>query len=204
MKKVIKLILFCLCVLFISCTNQSKLKLQFFNGYMEWKQSDWINASSSFLNLSEFAQTNKNMELMIYSNFALGTTYIMQNEDNSALEKFSSLENTTQDKQLISSLFYQYGIIAFKKNMYNESAEYFKKSLKAESNNLDAKINYELSKKYLKNIDSKKEKSEIKPTTQQIQNDIFDNAIMELIKRKEEENWNKQQAQDKKQSAYDY
>lgn len=195
---------FCLfCFLFLSCTKENKARLIIFEGYMEWTHNNWINASSSFLNSFEAADELKNKEIKTYADFGLGSTYIMQNEDASALERFGNIKKT-EDVNLNSSIYYQYGIIAFKLNRYDKAAEYFKKSLEYVSNNVDAKINYELSKKYLKKQNSKTQTALKKGTGSGYNDEVFDKAVMELIRKREKKEWQNANINEKAPPAYDY
>lgn len=195
---------FCLfCFLFLGCTKENKARLIIFEGYMEWKQNNWINASSSFLNSFETANELNNRVIKAYSDFGLGSTYVMQNEDKSALERFENIKKI-KDENLNSSLYYQHGIIAFKMKHYDKAAEYFRKSLEYASNNVDAKINYELSKKYLKKQNSKTQTFSEKGEGSQKNDEVFDKAVMDLIRKKEKEEWQNTNVTEKAPPAYDY
>lgn len=167
-------------------------------GYISWQQKDWNQATSYFLSAKEIAQANGNNSE--YEVYALSSTYLMQNEDSSAINNLKKLENTT-NIELASSVSYQLGIIAFRKQEYKLAASYFKKSLEKEPARMDAKINYELS---IKRIDdeliqkTKNVKMNIKED-----NDTYD-AIIDIFKNKEKEEWNEKKETGTKENIYDY
>ena len=124
----------------------------------------------------------------------------MQNEDSSAVNNLKKIENTT-DEKLSSSVFYQLGIIAFNKQQYKLATSYFKKSLEKEPSKLDAKINYEIS---IKRIDdellrkAKNAKINVKDDE-----DTYD-AIVDIFKNEEKEEWNEKKETGVKENIYDY
>lgn len=167
-------------------------------GYISWQQKDWNQAISHFLNAKEIAEFNENKAE--YEIYALSSTYLMQNEDSSAVNNLKKIENTT-DEKLSSSVFYQLGIIAFNKQQYKLATSYFKKSLEKEPSKLDAKINYEIS---IKRIDdellrkAKNAKINVKDDE-----DTYD-AIVDIFKNEEKEEWNEKKETGVKENIYDY
>ncbi len=190
-----------LCFLFFACTKINEAKLNSFKGYMAWKQNDWTNASSSFLDSLVIAENINNEEIKIYSNFGIGSTYLMQNEDSSAIKRFEDIKDS-KNMQLNSFVNYQRGIIAFKSKRYDEAAYFFKRSLEFMPNSIDAKINYELSKKYSTKAENKSQNTEAKNIAEQKET-VFDKTIINLIQKKGEKEWPNFQ-QEKNPPAYDF
>jgi len=182
--------------IFFSCDKNEKLTM--LEGYISWQQKDWNVATSRFLKAKEIAEARGDKGE--YAIYALSSTYLMQNETSSSMNNLMVLENT-RDKELSSSVFYQLGIIAFKRQQYKEATSYFKKSLEKEPTKIDAKINYELSIKKLDDeliqkaksakIDAKKDDDEY-------------NAIIDIFKNKEKEEWNEKKETGTKENTYDY
>ncbi|AGT45216.1 tetratricopeptide repeat protein [Treponema pedis] len=203
MAKKIRFILYIICCfLILACTKQAKAKLDSLAGYMAWKQNDWISASSSFLNSLALAEQLNDEEIKIYSNFGIGSVYLMQNEDLSAFKRFENIKNA-KDNRLNSSLYYQRGIIAFKLRQYDKAADCFRQSLEFDSDNVDAKINYELSKKYSEKSESKTQSGGTKGAAEK-EDGVFDKAVMDLIRKKEKDEWQKITQEEKKAAAYDF
>lgn len=167
-------------------------------GYISWQQKDWNQAFSHFLNAKEIAENNGNKAE--YEIYALSSTCLMQNEDVSAINSLKKIENT-RDEKLSSSVFYQLGIIAFKKQEYKLAASYFKKSLEKEPSKIDAKINYELSIKKLDDELLQKAKNAKMSITDD--EDAY-NAIVDIFKNEEKEECNEEKETGVKKNIYDY
>ena len=167
-------------------------------GYISWQQKDWNQATYHFLNAKEIAESSGNR--VDYEIYALSSTYLMQNEDASAMNNLKRIENT-KDEKLSSSVFYQLGIIAFKKQEYKEAASYFKKSLEKEPSKIDAKINYEIS---IKRMDDELLQKAKKAKTNSKEDDDAYNAIVDIFKNEEREEWNEKKETGTKENIYDY
>lgn len=182
--------------IFFSCDKNEKLTM--LEGYISWQQKDWNIATSRFLKAKEIAEARGDKGE--YAIYALSSTYLMQNETSSSMNNLMVLENT-RDKELSSSVFYQLGIIAFKRQQYKEATSYFKKSLEKEPTKIDAKINYELSIKKLDDELIQKAKS---AKIDAKEDDDEYNAIIDIFKNKEKEEWNEKKETGTKENTYDY
>lgn len=182
--------------IFFSCDKNEKLTM--LEGYISWQQKDWNIATSRFLKAKEIAEARGDKGE--YAIYALSSTYLMQNETSSSMNNLMVLENT-KDKELSSSVFYQLGIIAFKRQQYKEATSYFKKSLEKEPTKIDAKINYELSIKKLDDELIQKAKS---AKIDAKEDDDEYNAIIDIFKNKEKEEWNEKKETGTKENTYDY
>ena len=182
--------------IFFSCDKNEKLTM--LEGYISWQQKDWNVATSRFLKAKEIAEARGDKGE--YAIYALSSTYLMQNETSSSMNNLMVLENT-RDKELSSSVFYQLGIIAFKRQQYKEATSYFKKSLEKEPTKIDAKINYELSIKKLDDELIQKAKS---AKIDAKEDDDEYNAIIDIFKNKEKEEWNEKKETGTKENTYDY
>lgn len=182
--------------LFFGCNKNEKLTM--LKGYISWQQKDWNQATYHFLNAKEIAESNGNR--VDYEIYALSSTYLMQNEITSAISNLKEIENT-KTETLSSSVFYQLGVIAFKKEEYKIAAYYFKKSLEKEPSKIDAKINYELS---IKKIDDEmlQKAKKLKMNTKE-DDDIY-NAIVDIFRKEAKEEWNEKKETTRKENIYDY
>ncbi|MGP1439084.1 MAG: tetratricopeptide repeat protein, partial [Treponema sp.] len=113
---------------FISCNINKNDKLIMLQGYISWQQKNWNMANSYFLHAKEIAELKNNTNTCNYALYALGSTYLMQNENEASMNSLIQLENVLE-KELSSSIFYQLGIVAFKQQQYEKACMYFKKSL---------------------------------------------------------------------------
>ena len=193
-----KLKLYSLFFLFLLFSCNKNEKLIMLQGYISWQQKDWNQATSHFLNAKEIAENKGNKP--DYAMYALSSTYLMQNEVSSAMNNLKKLENT-KDTELSSSVFYQLGIIAFKQQQYKVAASYFKKSLEKEASKIDAKINYELSMKRMD--DELIQKARNAKMSMKEDDDAY-NAIIDIFKKQEKEEWNEKKETAGKENIYDY
>ena len=124
----------------------------------------------------------------------------MQNELEPAYDKLKMIEET-EDTHLASSVFYQLGIISFKMGEYNDATQYFKKSLEKESDNIDAKINYELSKREIEEEKIRKARS-----TYLIEenSDQSYNTLIDIFKKREIEEWTEKNQSGEESQIFDY
>lgn len=204
MAKITKIIGVMLFIFFVSsCTKNDNVKLNFLSGYIAWKQNDWNKASSKFFTCIDLTQGTKDEEIKMYADFAIGSVYLMQNEDVSALSRFDGIR-LGSDKQLDSNIYYQKGIIAFKNQDYLNAVMLFKKSLELEPDSIDAKINFELSMRYLKKQKDKPQSTENSGVSEHEEDDPSDRAILNLIRKKEKEQWRNKNQENKISPAFDY
>ena len=195
----IKLFSIFVIVLFLSCKVKKNEKITFLQGYIAWQQKNWNYAASYFLKTEEIA-SRYNKDLTKYVDYALASTYLMQNENEAALEKLTLIEEK-EDNELSSSVFYQLGIIAFKGKKYKEALLCFRKSLEKDPTSLDAKINYELSKQRVEDeiIDKVRDSIFNEEKTEETYN-----ALVDFFRKKEIEKWEEKNQQKGKESTYDY
>ncbi|UTC65843.1 MULTISPECIES: lipopolysaccharide assembly protein LapB [unclassified Treponema] len=186
-----------------SCTKTDRVKLNFLSGYLAWKQNDWNKAASKFLNSIDLAEEADDKELKNYVDFAVGSIYLMQNEDSSALSRFDAI-NENKDETLNSYIYYQKGIIEFKNQDYGKAVAFFKKSLELNPNSIDAKINFELSMRYQKKQKDKPANSQGVNISQDEEDKLSEKTILNLIRKKEKERWQDRTQENKQPSAFDY
>ncbi|MGP1439705.1 MAG: tetratricopeptide repeat protein [Treponema sp.] len=182
---------------FASCSINKNEKLIVLQGYISWQQKDWNRATSYFLNAKEIAETKGKQPS--YELYALASTYLMQNESLAAINSLTKIENT-EDKYLSSSVFYQLGLIAFKRQQYKLAVFYFKKSLEKEPERIDAKINYELS---IKSLDDELIQKAKNAKMNMEEDDTYD-AIIDIFKKREREEWNEKKETGSQENIYDY
>ena len=125
MVKINKVICISILIFFISsCSKIDRARLNFLSGYIAWKQNDWTKAASKFFKSIDLSEELKDERIKDYSDFAIGSIYLMQNEDASALSRFEKINENT-DKNLNSYIYYQKGIIAFKNHEYEKAVRLF-------------------------------------------------------------------------------
>lgn len=204
MVKINKIICISLLIFLISsCSKLDVARLNFLSGYIAWKQNDWNKAASKFFKSIDLSEEIEDVKIKDYSDFAIGSIYLMQNEDASALSRFENINENT-DKNLDSYIYYQKGIIAFKNHEYENAIKFFKKSLELKPNSVDAKINFELSMRYQKKEKEKLPNSKSAAVIENKEADLSEKTILNLIRKKEKEQWQKKEQENKQPQAFDY
>ena len=204
MVKINKIICISILIFLISsCSKVDRARLNFLSGYIAWKQNDWNKAASKFFKSMDLSEELKDEKIKDYSDFAIGSIYLMQNEDASALSRFEKINENT-DKNLNSYIYYQKGIIAFKNHEYEKAVRLFKKSLELKPDSVDAKINFELSMRYQKKQKEKLPNSKSAAVIENKEADLLEKTILNLIRQKEKEQWQKKEQENKQPQAFDY
>lgn len=204
MVKINKIICISILIFLISsCSKVDRARLNFLSGYIAWKQNDWNKAASNFFKSIDLSEEVKDVKIKDYSDFAIGSIYLMQNEDASALSRFEKI-NENMDKNLNSYIYYQKGIIAFKNHEYEKAVRLFKKSLELKPDSVDAKINFELSMRYQKKQKEKLPNSKSAAVIENKEVDLSEKTILNLIRKKEKEQWQKKEQENKQPQAFDY
>ena len=204
MVKINKIICISILIFLISsCSKLDRARLNFLSGYIAWKQNDWNKAASKFFKSMDLSEEIEDVKIKDYSDFAIGSIYLMQNEDASALSRFEKINENT-DKNLNSYIYYQKGIIAFKNHEYEKAVRLFKKSLELKPDSVDAKINFELSMRYQKKEKEKLPNSKSAAVIEDKETDLSEKTILNLIRQKEKEQWQKKEQENKQPQAFDY
>lgn len=204
MVKINKIICISILIFLISsCSKVDRARLNFLSGYIAWKQNDWNKAASNFFKSIDLSEEIEDVKIKDYSDFAIGSIYLMQNEDASALSRFEKI-NENADKNLNSYIYYQKGIIAFKNHEYEKAVRLFKKSLELKPDSVDAKINFELSMRYQKKQKEKLPNSKSAAVIENKEADLLEKTILNLIRQKEKEQWQKKEQENKQPQAFDY
>ncbi|UTC82194.1 tetratricopeptide repeat protein [Treponema denticola] len=204
MVKINKIICISILIFLISsCSKVDRARLNFLSGYIAWKQNDWNKAASNFFKSIDLSEEVEDVKIKDYSDFAIGSIYLMQNEDASALSRFEKINENT-DKNLDSYIYYQKGIIAFKNHEYEKAVRLFKKSLELKPDSVDAKINFELSMRYQKKQKEKLPNSKRAAVIENKEADLLEKTILNLIRQKEKEQWQKKEQENKQPRAFDY
>ena len=204
MVKINKIICISILIFLISsCSKVDRARLNFLSGYIAWKQNDWNKAASNFFKSIDLSEEVEDVKIKDYSDFAIGSIYLMQNEDASALSRFEKINEKT-DKNLNSYIYYQKGIIAFKNHEYEKAVRLFKKSLELKPDSVDAKINFELSMRYQKKQKEKLPNSKSAAVIENKEADLLEKTILNLIRQKEKEQWQKKEQENKQPQAFDY
>ncbi len=169
------------------CAKTWRGHLGILDGTLSWSRGDWSRAASAFLESEAFARASDDERLSDYAVFGLASTYLSQDEYDPALSRLASIK-ASSSAEVRASVWYQAGIIAYRRGEFDEAAHCFRESLKNGSAAIDAKINLELSERALS-----EEKSRSSPSSsafsEQAQSDDGSAAIFNLVRKKEQDRW---------------
>ncbi|MEE0885422.1 MAG: VWA domain-containing protein [Treponema sp.] len=201
-KKTAALIVFCM--LFVSCKAENSVfgAKNILEGSWFWYQKKYNDAVAKYLQTVFDAQEDENPLLEQYAVYNLATTYLVQNENDVALERYRQLENV-EDKNVRYAVFYNCGIIANRKGNYEEAAKFFRNALKIDGTKIDAKINLELS---LMNAEKEAKSKE------NVQNQVsesktsstMEESIFARIREYDEKQWKNSEKSENSNSSQDY
>ncbi|MCR5435477.1 MAG: tetratricopeptide repeat protein [Treponema sp.] len=186
--------------LFSGC-NSNTLKI--LKGSYAFSQKQYGHSVSCFLDTLENAKITNNLIVADYSLFNLGTSYLMLEENEAALIKYSEISSDAPDVVKFTT-FYNCGVICHKNGQFDEAADYFKKALSIDNSNINAKINLELSIQ-MTNVDAKQNEAEAIPaSTNESSVQDMENEIFETIKENDKNQWKNSETQQPQNLANDY
>lgn len=193
---------FCLAGIFTGCKNGSDGMFGILTGVLAWSGQNWAESASSFLETLEKATEAEDKLLREYAVYGLASTYLAQDEYDSALARLSEIADT-DSTEIRAGVWYQAGIIAFRRGEYDEAASFFRKSLENDPLSLDAKINLELSRLSLveRSTDRSSSSSGIREETVPSQET---ETIFNLIRKKEQDRWKNQEDKTVRPQVADY
>jgi len=188
--------------MFSSCSRRLDSAADVLAGTVRWHQKNYVDATSGFLKVTEKAVSSENDYLMQYGLFGLSATYIMQNEDEAALERIKQISPDASEDILFAA-YYNTGIIAHRKGEYEAAADAFKHALMIDGSNVDAKINLELSLMNKSVVPTTAEQS-TDTTVPASDTSSRQDLIFSLVKENEKNQWKNTETQDSNPSVIDY
>lgn len=172
-----------------SCTINSKLtsKFSILDGTLAWVRQDWMRATTMFYEVFENSSKNSETQARDYALYGLASVYIKQKEYTSALERLNEISDSAHG-DLVAGKWYQAGLIAYSRGQYQEATQFFRQSLEKDSQALDAKINYEISKKAVAASAAQKMAGS-SGFREQAKNEGGQEALFDYVRQKEENRW---------------
>lgn len=197
-------VLVVVCMSFISCRGEASFsgRKNILEGSWFWYQKKYNDSVAKFLQTAFDSEKNGDLLLEQYAVYNLATTYLAQNENDVAFERYKQLENAG-DKNIQYAVFYNCGIIADRKGNYEEAAKYFRNALKIDGTKIDAKVNLELS---LMNAEKERKSKE------NVQNQVsetrtsstMEESIFARIREYDEKQWKNSEKSEISNSSQDY
>jgi len=186
-KKIIVPLVLTLLFFMSGCSSSKDGRFGILSGLIAWSHQDWPLSASAFLETANGAESAGNRALKDYAVFGLASTYLAEDEYDSALARLSEIKGSTTPA-IRAGVWYQAGIIAYRRGQFEDAAAYFRKSLENDPTSADAKINLELSRKSLFESEGQKSSgasgfSESQAPDQETE------TIFNLVRKKEQDRW---------------
>lgn len=190
------------CVFILSgCTPRFDDGVKILQGKLDWSKGNYQSATANFLQSASSAQQRGDSFVYQYSVYGIGSTYLMQGENDAALSKFNQIYENAPD-QIRFAILYNSGIIAHRNGDYEGAADFFRKALQIDGTSTDAKVNLELSLRE-ESSHSNGSAREIVPVSENSEEQTLENALYSIIKEGEQQQWKSQQKESEK-SSQDY
>jgi Ca-activated chloride channel homolog len=195
-------VLLCLPLL-SSCSLRTKDGAQILKSSWAWYQKKYQLAVAGFLQSVSDGTARKDAVVTEYAAYGLGVTYMMQEENDAALERFSQIPPDAPQQVRYAAL-YNSGIIAARIGDYRKASEYFKQAVLADGSKPDAKINLELSLKHQSLHQAPGGEREMSPVADENDESMLEKAVFTRIRENEQNRWKNMQSDKKDQSVVDY
>ncbi|MCR5494610.1 MAG: VWA domain-containing protein [Treponema sp.] len=167
-----------------------------------WYQQRYNDSVAGFFQTAYEADLIGDELLEQYAVYDLAVTYLSQNENDAALERFAQIVDNA-DSSVKYATLYNCGIIAYRKGDFESAAHYFREAMKIDGSKINAKINLELS---LKNSEKEARAKEngISQVSETNDSDTLEKAIFERIREYDKRQWKNSEKTEKSTSTMDY
>ena len=192
-----------LCIFTLIFTGCSTNTGNILSGTYSWHKKEYKHSISKFMDVVNNSYKTNNQEALDYSLYDLGTAYLKVGEDKAALERFESVSPNAQDKVKYSS-FYNAGILSYKNGNYEDAKEYFKKALKIDNSQINAKINLELAAKMSSTEGKEQEKESIQASNEKNGDPDVENSVFEHVKENDKKQWKNSESTEPQDLSNDY
>lgn len=179
-------------VLFTGCSAHSRDGTKLLEGNINWQRKNYQKAVASFLEVKDNAHERGDFLTEDYALYGLATTYLMQNETEAAMARYSQISKDAPDN-IKFAVFYNSGIIAHRNGDYDLAAEFFKNALLINSSNTNAKINMELSLQE-NSVQENVSQENLDKVNVQSDDKILQNELYSIIRETEQTQWKNQES----------
>lgn len=190
-------------VMFGSCSASFKDSKLILESTMNWYQKDYNKAISGFTEVISNAEAENDELTKQYALYGLSVTYLMQNEKNASLERLEEIAPDAPARIKFAS-YYNAGIIAQREGDYEKAINCFKMALLVSPDDVNAKVNLELSQTQ-ETQKIKEGQQEMMPATDnsETESDI-EKTIFNRIRENDQKQWKNYESPDKNSSVIDY
>lgn len=189
-------------MMFSSCSYNVKESFDLLQGNFYWHQKKYQYAQMKYLQILNSSEESDNQELKQYATFALGSSYVMQNEEEAAFQRLESVAPNAPDEIRFASA-YNIGVLSYSVGNYEKSIQSFRNALMINPQSIEAKINLELAlRQGSKTVQNNK--SQVKTASENKEHSVLKDAVFSIIRENEQKQWKSQEKQDEFQSPTDY
>ena len=188
-------------LMFTGCSSRVRGETKILQGKLEWNNKNYQQAVTYFLQATEEAHSNSNRNVGEYALYGLAVTYLMQDENDAALERFDQISPDAPEAVRFAVL-YNSGIIAHQKGDYRRAASFFKDALRVDSSNVNAKINLELSLQQ-EAVQTNTTESQMTPVEENKDTESVESAVYSIVRENDQNKW-KNSEQKTETSSRDY
>lgn len=189
-------------MMFSSCSYNVKESFDLLQGNFYWHQKKYQHAQMKYLQILNSSEESDNQELKQYATFALGSSYVMQNEEEAAFQRLESVDPNAPDEIRFASA-YNIGVLSYSVGNYEKSIQSFRNALMINPQSIEAKINLELAlRQGSKTVQNNK--SQVKTASENKEHSVLKDAVFSIIRENEQKQWKSQEKQDEFQSPTDY
>ncbi len=189
--------------LFSGCNSSFGQRMSILNSTMQWHQKKYQKATAGYLNVLERAKQEQDTVTAQYGLYCLATSYMMQNEQDAALQRFKQIVPDAPSEILFATA-YNAGVIEYQKGNYDQAAFCFKTALLHDSSSVDAKVNLELSLRQKITGSNKEAKQEMIPVSETEHESSLNDVIFSVIKESEQNRWSSPETQTESDPVLDY
>lgn len=190
-------------ITFNSCSAGFKDSKIILESTWNWYQKDYNKAISGFTEVINNAELNEDNLTKQYALYGLSVTYLMQNEKNASLERLEEISPDAPDKIKFAS-YYNAGIIAQREGDYEKAVDLFKMALLVSPEDVNAKINLELSQTQ-ESQKAREGQQEITPSSENKENQSdVETTIFNRIRENDQNQWKSYESPEKNSSVIDY
>lgn len=186
-----------------SCSTNFKDAKNILESTWNWYQKDYTKAISGFTETIDNAEKNNDELTKQYAIYGLSVTYLMQNEKNASMERLEQISPDAPLKIKFAS-YYNSGIIAQREGEYEKAIQFFKLALLVAPDDVNAKINLELSQTQ-ESQKAKEGKQEMTPSSENKDNESdIEKTIFNRMRENDQNQWKNYENQDRNNSVIDY
>ena len=196
------ILLCCSSVLMQGCSGDWEGTISILSGTFNWHRGNYRESAADFLRTVEYAEQQQNPQLKQYGIYGLAVTYLMQGETAAADSRLQEISPDAPD-EIRFAASYNAGIIAYRNGLYQEAAGYFRQALEIDNLNIDAKLNFELSRQQ-QTVQSSGGIQEMIPVSENNNEIGPEQMLFSLVREQEENRWKNKQSSDVSKSGADY